>query len=316
MKRPLACGVVLAGWVTGVGVAFAQTGLPAPEFGVAQASRSGDTLPSTAGAAGADQLRGHDGAHPSEEGTPDPVPPRPPAAPLPPHVPPVTDADRAAAFPDVGAHALGDNAIRAFVLLDQLEWHSVDHAVGWDARAWVGRDRDRLWFRTEGERGRGSVRSMTVHALYGRAFARWWDVVAGVRQDFDPGQEQTWAAVGLQGLAPYWFELDVTGYVGGDGRTQLQFDLEHDLLLSNWLILQPHVEFELFGRDDPRRGIGAGLSSSNLGLRLRYEVRRELAPYLGVVWHRQYFGTAAMTRDHGGHATSGAELVVGLRTWF
>jgi copper resistance protein B len=123
---------------------------------------------------------------------------RPPAAPLPPFVPAVTDADRAAAFPEVGAHALGDNAIRAYVLLDQFEWHQQDQAIGWNARGWVGRDRDRFWFRSEGERGLGSVESISVQGLYGRAFTRWWDVVMGIRQDMEPGPAQTWAAIGLQ----------------------------------------------------------------------------------------------------------------------
>lgn len=256
----------------------------------------------------------HDAAHPAEEHT-DEEPSRPPAAPLPPFVPPVTDADRAAAFPEVGVHALGDNAIRAYVLLDQLEWHQQDQAIGWNARGWVGRDRDRFWFRSEGERGLGAVESISVQGFYGRAFTRWWDVVMGVRQDMDPGPAQTWAAIGLQGLAPYWFEIEATAYVGAEGRTHARVDVEYDLLLTNWVMLQPAVELEFHGKADPVRGIGAGLTSSNMGVRLRYEIRREIAPYLGVTWHRRYGGTAQAARESGGTA-SGAEIVVGLRTWF
>lgn len=235
--------------------------------------------------------------------------------PLPPWIPVITDVDRAAAFPDLDGHALGDNAIRAYVLLDQLEWHEQDRAVGWNARGWVGRDRDRVWFRSEGERGRGAVESIALHGMYGRAFARWWDVVMGVRQDFRPGPAQTWAAIGLQGLAPYWFEVDATAYVGASWRTQARVELAYDMQLTNWVMLEPNVEIELHGKADPSRGIGAGLSSTNVGLRLRYEIRRELAPYAGVVWHRRYGGTADAARE-AGDAASGAELVLGLRTWF
>ena len=98
-------------------------------------------------------------------------------------VPPVTDADRAAAFPDVGDLRMHDNAVNYFVLLDQLEWQSVETGDGlnWDAKGWIGRDRDRFWFRSEGEAGDGRLENAEAHLLYGRAFARWWEVVVGLR---------------------------------------------------------------------------------------------------------------------------------------
>jgi copper resistance protein B len=102
-----------------------------------------------------------------------------------------------------------------------------------------------------------------------------------VRQDFRPGDPQTWAAVGIQGLAPYWFEVEATGYVGAGGRTAAKLEVEYELLFTNRLILQPLVELELYGKSDPERGIGRGLSSLETGLRLRYEIRREFAPYVG-----------------------------------
>ncbi len=119
-------------------------------------------------------------------------------------VPPVTDADRAAAFPDVGDLRMHDNAVNYFVLLDQLEWQSVETGDGlnWDAKGWIGRDRDRFWFRSEGEAGDGRLENAEAHLLYGRAFARWWEVVVGLRQDVRPGPMQSWAAFGVQGLAP------------------------------------------------------------------------------------------------------------------
>jgi len=247
-----------------------------------------------------------------------PVGQTPPAAlPLPAFIPPLTDADRAAAFTDVhGQMAHDDNAVNYFVLFDQLEWLSGNGggAVNWDNKGWIGRDRDRVWFRTEGERADGRLEHAEAQVFYGRAVRRWWDVVAGVRQDVGPGPNRTWAAVGLQGLAPYWFEVEATAYVGVTGRTQLRLETEYDLLLTNRLILQPLVEVDFYGRDDPERGLGAGLSSTDAGFRLRYEFRRELAPYVGVTWGRKYFGTADAARRQG-ERVRGARFAFGMRVW-
>jgi copper resistance protein B len=235
---------------------------------------------------------------------------------LPSFIPPVTDEDRKAAFPDVRGHTVHDNAINYFVLFDQLEWQAGggDDGLSWDNKGWVGQDRNRLWFRTEGERANGRVDDAEAHVLYGRAIARWWDLVAGARQDLRPGPAQTWAAVGVQGLAPYWFEVEATAYVGASGRTHLRVETEYELLLTNRLILQPLIEVQIYGKDDLERGIGAGLSSTDAGLRLRYEIRREFAPYVGVTWNRQYFGTADLARGEG-KKSSGARLAIGLRLW-
>ncbi len=249
---------------------------------------------------------GHDHAHHAPAPPPD----------LPAFIPPLTDEDRKAAFPDVEGHAVHDRAITTFVLVDQLEWQAGEgpDVVSWDSKGWVGGDRNRFWFRTEGERGDGRLEHGEVHLLYGRAVARWWDVVAGVRQDIRPGPAQTWAAIGLQGLAPYWFEVEATAYVGAGGRTHFRFETEYDLLLTNRVILQPLVEVQVYGKADPERDIGAGLSSADAGVRLRYEVRRELAPYVGVSWSRKFFGTADRARA-AGERTAGARFVVGLRFW-
>jgi copper resistance protein B len=236
---------------------------------------------------------------------------------LPPFIPPVTDADRAAAFPDVDGHSVHDESVNFFVLADELEWQGGDgeSAFVWKTRAWVGNDRDRLWFRSDGEAESGRLGAGSVEALYGRAIAPWWDLVAGVRQDIRPGDPQTWAAVGLQGLAPYWFEVEVTAYVGASGRTRFQLETEYELRLSQRAILQPLVELDLYGKDDPERGIGAGASEIETGVRLRYEIRREFAPYVGVVWHQKLAGTADLARA-AGEEVSGARVAAGLRLWF
>jgi copper resistance protein B len=246
-------------------------------------------------------------------------------APPPPHeagaprsgVPVLTDADRAAAFPDVHGHTVHDTAVHYLVLVDQLEGRLGAGAggLGWDTHGWLGGDRDRLWFRTEGTGRDGRVAAAEAHLMYGRAVARWWDLVVGVRQDVRGGPSRTWAAVGVQGTAPYWIDVEATAYVGESGRTQLRVEGEYDLLLTNRLVLQPRVEANLFGRSDPERGIGRGLSSIESGLRLRYEVRRELAPYVGVAWDHAFFGTRELA-EAAGRPAALTRLVVGARVWF
>jgi copper resistance protein B len=239
-----------------------------------------------------------------------------PGAGLPSFIARPTDADRAAAFPDVPGHAVHDDAVHAYVLVDELEWRSGRDASGlhWDVDAWIGGDRDRLWLRAEGVGESGSIDEAHGHVLYGRPIARWWDLVAGLRQDARPGGAQTWAAVGIQGLAPYRIDLELTGYLGAGGRTQLRADAAHDLRLTRRLIAQTRLEATVNGKADPAREAGAGLSATEFGVRIRYEIRRELAPYVGVTWHRTYFGTADHHRALG-EPVATARLVLGLRVW-
>ncbi len=232
-------------------------------------------------------------------------------------IPPLTDADRAAAFPPaLAGHAVHDRPINVMVLFDQLEWQGDDSGgANWDNKSWIGGDLNRIWVRAEGESNDGRVEAALVDVLYGRAIARWWDLVAGVRQDFRPGPGRTWVGAGVQGLAPYWFEIEATAYVGESGRTHARFEVEYEFLLTNRLILQPLVEAELYGKSDPLRGIGAGLSSIETGARLRYEFKREFAPYVGVTWDRKFFGTADFERAEG-NSVGATRLAFGLRTWF
>jgi copper resistance protein B len=235
---------------------------------------------------------------------------------LPAFIPALTDEDRQAAFPDLRGHTVHDNGVNYFVLFDQLEWQGAEGGgLNVDSKGWIGRDRNRLWFRAEGEGEDGDVANAQAHLLYGHQFSRWWDVVAGIRQDFRPGPTQSWAAFGVQGLAPYWFEVEATAYVGESGRTQARFEVEYELLLTNRLILQPLVEVELFGKSDPERGIGAGLSTMETGARLRYEFKREFAPYIGITWNRK-FGKTADFAEAAGEDISAARVVAGLRLWF
>ena len=232
-------------------------------------------------------------------------------------IPELTAADRAAVYEDHGGHAVHDSAINSFFLIDQLEWQDADDgsALSWEASGWIGGDIDRLWLRSEGERLNGKTEEAELQALWGHAISPWWDVVAGVRQDFKPGDPQTWAALGVQGMALYNFEAEATAFIGEGGQSAARLKGDYDILLTNRLILQPTAEVNFYGKNDPARGIGSGLSDSELGVRLRYEIRREFAPYIGVTWNRVYGNTADYAREEG-EDRSEARLVLGLRMWF
>jgi copper resistance protein B len=232
-------------------------------------------------------------------------------------IPPITDEDRRAAFPQgLRGHAAHGPAWQYFVLFDRLEWQGdTSGGAALANTTWIGGDLNRLWLRVDAESANGRLEDAGADILWGHSMSRWWDVVAGIRQDVRPGAPQPWAAVGIQGLAPYWFEVKATGYIGADARTRARLEVQYELLLTNRLILQPLVEAELYGKRDPARGIGAGLSSVETGLRLRYEIRRELAPYIGLTWDRKLFGTADLARESG-DAAGQARFTVGLRTWF
>jgi copper resistance protein B len=236
---------------------------------------------------------------------------------LPPFIPPVTDADRQAAFPPVHPHHMHDRLITTYVLVDQLEWQAGGEpsAVSGDLTGWVGTDRDRLWFRGEADRPGGRFDQAQLQVLYGRAVARWWTLMAGVRQDVRDNAPRTAAAIGVQGLAPFWVDVEATLYVEGSGRSHVRMEAEHDLLITNRLVLQPLLEFEIYSKADPELRLGSGLSTVDAGLRLRYEVRREIAPYVGLVWHRKYFGTAERA-GAAGVATRRLQLALGLRLWW
>ncbi|QNP41739.1 copper resistance protein B [Lysobacter solisilvae (ex Woo and Kim 2020)] len=232
-------------------------------------------------------------------------------------IPPVTDADRVAATRPASGHPAHDDGLHSFVLFNRLEGFDADEGRGveWEGQAWIGTDHHKLWLRSEGERAGGHTESADIEVLYGRAITPWWDVVAGVRHDFKPGASQDFAAIGVVGLAPYKFEVEATAYVGQGGQSALRLEAEYETLLSNRLILQPLVELNAYGQDDARRGIGSGLSSMEAGLRLRYEVTRQFAPYVGVVREWSFGRTADLRREEG-EAVNDTRLVAGIRIWF
>jgi copper resistance protein B len=226
-------------------------------------------------------------------------------------------ASASAQVVDHGGHAVHDKAINFQVLFDQFEWQFVHGENGqrWDSRSWIGGDINRLWLRTEGDAVDGVIDAAEAQVLYGRSIGRWWDVVAGVRFDARPSPSHTWLALGVQGLAPQFIDVQATLYVGDNAHLAARIELEHDLHVTQRIVFQPLVELSIAGAEDPDRGIGSGISTAEVGFRVRYEFKRELAPYAGVVWHRKLFGTGDFTRQRGGDA-GGWHVVTGLRFWF
>ncbi len=192
---------------------------------------------------------------------------------------------------------------------------SYGNSFSYDAQAWFGRDYDRLVIKAEGDLLEGKVPEARTEVLWGHAFAPFWDTQLGLRSDSGGGSERRWLAVGVQGLAPYWFGVDAVAYIGEGGRTALRLGAEYEVLLTQKLILQPRVEFNIYGQADEAREIGSGLSNGTAALRLRYEINRQLAPYIGVEWKGKYGATADLART-AGERTEESRWVAGVRFWF
>jgi copper resistance protein B len=224
---------------------------------------------------------------------------------------------REAAFPPLEGHAVHDSAIHSYLLFDQLEWQDAKEGstLNWQAEGWIGGDIDRLNFRSEGERTNGHTEEAEVQALWGHAITSGWETAAGIRQDFKPGSPQTWAAFGLEGEALKDLDLEITAFLGEGSQTGLRLEAEYDVMLTQNLILQPHTEFNFYGKNDAARGTGSGLSETEFGLRLRYEITPQFAPYVGVSWNNMHGHTASYAKEEE-EDTHDARFVAGIRMWF
>ncbi len=200
------------------------------------------------------------------------------------------------------------------VMIEELEYFGAKGADGyrWDAEAWVGGDINRAVLKTEGE-GNRRLESAEVQALYSRAIGPYFDLQAGVRHDIKPNPSRTYAVVGLEGLAPYWFEVDAQAFLSDKGDLFARVVGSYDQLITQRLVAQPRAEVNLSAQDG--RDVGAGLSDLDIGLRLRYEIRREFAPYIGVSYERKLGQTADLARA-AGESIGGARVLLGLRAWF
>lgn len=213
---------------------------------------------------------------------------------------------------------MADEAVMAGVMINRLERiQARDHTYfnAYDLQGRVGKDYDRLVVKAEGEVDEGKIHDARTELLWSHAATAYWDTQLGVRHDSGIAPGRDWVAVGVQGLAPYWFEVDATFYAGDQGRTALRLSVEYELLMTQKLILQPRFEANFYGMKDEERETGSGLSNAVAGMRLRYEIRREFAPYIGVDWVRK-FGETADYAAAAGTNTHAANVVAGLRVWF
>jgi len=186
----------------------------------------------------------------------------------------------------------------------------------WDGEAWIGGDIDRLTLKSEGE-GRFGIApaNAEVQALYSHALDPYWNVQAGVRQDFTPDPSLTYATLAIEGIAPFWFDVEGAVFLSDKGDVLARTTAWYDERVTQFFVLQPRIEADLAAQDVRDTGIGAGLTDLELGLRLRYEKSRQFAPYVGVSWERQFGATARFSRARGNDA-GGLSFVAGVRTWF
>lgn len=240
------------------------------------------------------------------------------ALPLPGPALPAPDPEQLrAAFPELVPHAHMQASPWTKVMLDRMEAQDADDgtAMAWEARASWGREFDRLALTSEGERLHGDTEELRHEIFWGHAFSRWWESRLGLRRDDGEGPDRSWVGFGVEGLAPMFIEVSAVAYVGDSGRTAFSLEAEYEARLTNRLILQPRLELNAYGEDDAQKGIASGLSDTSVGLRLRYEIRRELAPYAGVEWNRLHGDSARLARG-AGERVGEARAVAGLRIWF
>ena len=241
--------------------------------------------------------------------------------------PPAPPTDRAAdRFYAPAAMARANAAMRrehGGMILSQILFNLAEVQVRrgregyrWDGEGWYGGDIHRLVIKSEGEGAFGDrLDGADVQALYSRAIDPYFDLQAGLRHVVGPGPDRSYATVGIEGLAPYWFEVEAAAFLSDRGDLLARAEAWYDQRLTQRLILQPRIEAGVAAQDMPANRIGSGLSDVEAGLRLRYELRREFAPYVGLSWERRFGDTARFARAAGERA-GGTAFVAGIRTWF
>lgn len=207
------------------------------------------------------------------------------------------------------------NHLGSLVLAERLELNNNDGdaAMAFEGQAWIGGDVQKLWFKVDAEQDAEETRleEFEVQALYSRAVSAFWDLQAGIRHDVRPNPQRTYATIGLQGIAPYWFEIDSTLFVSEHGDVSARVEAEYEIRVSQRLLLQPRIEMNMAFSDDDDVGATSGRVDLSSGLRLRYEVTPRFAPYVGVRWQGS-IGSNSYERPSGDPFS----LVAGVRFWF
>ena len=190
-----------------------------------------------------------------------------------------------------------------------------ENVLAWDVQGWYGRDFNRVVIKSEGDYDNGSIEEASTDLLWSHAVAGFWNTQVGVRYDTGEAPDRSWLAFGIQGLAPYWFEVDATGYLGENGQTAFSLEAEYDLFLTQKWILQPRLEANFYGKSEPEFGLGSGLNDLSAGLRLQYQFRREVTAYAGAEWEGLFGDARNMARANGRDGRE-SRFVAGMRLWF
>ncbi len=211
-----------------------------------------------------------------------------------------------------------DNKVLTYVNFSQLEGRFLgpQPTFRWDAEAWIGTDRNKLWLKSEGDVANGQMSDGDQEFLYDRPFPRmrYFDWQAGLRADLDSDPKRAWAAIGIQGLAPYFFDFEPTFYIRNSGHVAGRIEGSYNLFITQRLIAQPQLEMNLYSKDDPARGIGSGLSDIDTGLRLGYQFSRKFAPYIGYVYSSS-FNNTAIYAEQNGEPTHASTFAAGIWLW-
>lgn len=210
-----------------------------------------------------------------------------------------------------------DDPIVTKVMIDQFEKRYMDdeEPIILEGEISIGKDLNKFILKFDIEQVDGVTHEREIQALYSRAVDPYWDFQVGVRQDQKVEPKKEWLVLGFEGVAPYWYEMDTALFIGEEGQMNLSIMAEYEWMLTQQWVLSPELEVNFYRKDDAAEGIGSGLSDSQLGLRLRYEVTREFAPYIGINWTKKYGQTADFARDEG-EDVSDTHFVAGIRAWF
>ena len=213
---------------------------------------------------------------------------------------------------------INDRQIDFHFILEQAEIRSTGSSnnARYEGVAWAGTDYDKLFLKFDDtRRNNGKFGDGTNEILYARAISTYFDVQVGVRIDLDNGSGRTWCALGLQGLAVQFFNVEATVYVSSGGNYAAKFSVSYNIPITNRLYLQPQAELNVYRKPDRGRGVGSGLGELDAGLRLRYEISRKFAPYVGVAYQKGFGQTAKFSRDEGSPVND-VRFLFGVRTWF
>ena len=214
-----------------------------------------------------------------------------------------------------GFAAVNDDPVLTKIMLEEMEFRRADgdSVLAWDIEAWLGRDIDKLWLKSEGERDDGDSKTNEYQFLYSRAVSDFWNLNVGWRSDTVPDRD--WFVIGIQGLAPYFIDVDANLFIGGSGSSGLRVSIEREFLLTRTFVLMPELELNAFAEDDEAAARGSGIAAFDASLRLLYLLRPNFAPYAGIVWEQSLGETRDLLRGIG-EDTSEFQIVIGLNGWF